>query len=150
MMRIVIIFNIVFASALIMFSQKPVKYFQVDKVKTLKGEITKIKREKSYFKDNFIILYLKVKDKLGEEIYRVEVSPEWFFAMDLMKGSKVEVTGSISKVNDQSLIMTQSITYMGERYKFRDKNGFPLWRGKGKFMKRSFQGKGKRKQKGGP
>jgi hypothetical protein len=147
MKRAVILSNIFFLLAVTVFTQQKVKYFQIDKVKTFRGEITEIKREKSYSKDNFIILFLKVKDKTGDEIYRVEVSPEWFFVMDLLKGSKVEITGSYSKIHGQSFLMTQSITFMGERYKFRDKNGFPLWRGKGKLMKGSFRGKGKRKQR---
>jgi hypothetical protein len=132
------------------FAQQPVKYFQVDKIKTIIGEIAEIKTEKSYHKSDFTIIYLKVKEKTGEEIYRIEVSPEWFFPMDLMKGSKIEVTGSYSSIDGQSLIMTQAITYRGEKYEFRDKYGFPLWRGKGQSMRqgKGFRGKGKRKRRG--
>jgi hypothetical protein len=148
MKKAVITLNILFLLTITVFAEQQLKYFQVDKIKTIRGEITYIKTEKSYHRNDFIVIYLKVKEKTGEEIYRVEVSPEWFFAMDLMKGSKIEVTGSYCTINDQSLIMTQTITFLGEKYEFRDKYGFPLWRGKGKYMKQGSQGQGKRKRRG--
>ena len=148
MKKIVITLNILFLLTITVFTQKQVKYFQVDKVKTIRGEITDIKTEKSYHKNDFIVIYLKVKENTGEKIYRVEVSPEWFFAMDLMKGGKIEVTGSYSSIDGQSLMMTRSITFQGEKYEFRDKYGFPLWIGKGKYMKQGNRGKGKRKRRG--
>lgn len=148
MKRAMITLNIIFLLIVTVFAEQQVKYFQVDKVKTIRGEITGIKTEKTYHMNDFIVIYLKVKEETGEKIYRVEVSPEWFFAMDLMKGSKIEVTGAYCTINDQSLIMTQSITFQGEKYEFRDKYGFPLWRGKGKYMKQGYRGRGKRKRRG--
>jgi hypothetical protein len=148
MKKIVITLNILFLLTIAVFAEQQVKYFRVDKVKTIRGEITDIKTEKSYHKNDFIVIYLKVKEKTGEEIYQVEVSPEWFFAMDLMKGGKIEVTGSYCTIDGQNLMMTQSITFQGEKYEFRDKYGFPLWRGKGKYMKQGYRGKGKRKRRG--
>jgi len=148
MKKIVITLSILFLLVVTVFAEQQVKYFQVDKIKTIRGEITDIKTEKSYHRNDFIVIYLKVKEKTGEEIYRVEVSPEWFFAMDLMKGSKIEVTGSYCTIDGQSLMMTQAITFQGEMYEFRDKYGFPLWRGKGKYMKPGNQGQGKQKRRG--
>ena len=123
-----------------------VKYYRVDQVITLKGEIIEIKTEKCYQDKDFIVLYLKEK-KSGDR-YRVEVSPGWFFTMDLPTGSQIEVTGSTGKVGETDLLIAQSITFRGELNQFRDKSGFPLWRGKGKYMKDARQGKGKRKQRG--
>jgi hypothetical protein len=148
MKKIVITLNILFLLIVNVFAEQQVKYFRVDTIKTIRGEITDIKTEKSYHRNDFIVIYLKVNEKNGEEIYRVEVSPGWFFAMDLMKGSKIEVTGSYCTSDGQSLMMTQSITFQGEMYEFRDKYGFPLWRGKGKYMKQGNRGQGKRKQRG--
>ncbi len=148
MKKIVITLNILFLLIVAVFAEQQVKYFQVDKVINIRGEITDIKTEKSYHRNDFIVIYLKVKEKTGEEIYRVEVSPGWFFAMDLMKGSKIEVTGSYRTIDGQSLMMTQSITFQGEMYEFRDKYGFPLWRGKGKYMKQGDRDQGKRKRRG--
>jgi len=121
-------------------------YYRVDKVKTLRGDIADIKKEKCFYKKDFIVIYLK--EKKSGEIYRLEVSPGWFFAVDLMKGSRIEVTGSYSKENNMNLIMTRAITFQGEVYQFRDKNGFPLWRGKGKGMRQPRKGKGRGKMKG--
>lgn len=146
MKKIIITLTILFLQVSAVFAQQHVKYFQVDRIKTIRGEITDIKTEKSYHKSNFIVIYLK--EKTSQEIYLVEVSPEWFFSMDLLKGSQIEVTGSFNKVDGQNLVMTQSITYRGEIVQFRDKYGFPLWRGKGKYMKRGYRGKGKGKGKG--
>ncbi len=127
------------------FAQEPIKYYRVDSVKTIKGEVINITSEKSYHKRDFTVIYLK--EKKSGEIYRVEVSPEWFFNMDLMKGSKIEVTGSYCLMeDDKHLLMTRSITFQGEIYQFRDKYGFPLWRGKGKYMKPG--GKGGMRRRG--
>lgn len=120
------------------------KYYRLDKVKTVTGQIQEIKSEKCYQGRDFIIIYLK--EKKSGDIYRVEVSPEWFFHLDLMQGSLIEVTGSYNKEADSLLIMTRSITFQGETYQFRDKFGFPLWRGK---MKRGKgRGKGQMRRRG--
>jgi hypothetical protein len=60
----------------------------------------------------------------------VEVSPRWFFEVDLMVGGRVEVTGSVNTIEGVHHVMTRSIMFRGELYEFRDKYGFPLWRGK--------------------
>lgn len=75
------------------FAQEQIKYYRVDNVKTITGEIVDIKSEKSYHKNNFTVIYLK--EKKSGEIYRVEVSPEWYFDIDIMKGGKIEITGSV-------------------------------------------------------
>jgi hypothetical protein len=124
--------------------EQKVNYYRVDHVITVNGEIIDIKAEKCYNNNDFIIIYLK--EKKSGEVYRVEVSPQWFFTLDLLTGSKIEVTGSYNKMQDTNLILTQAITFRGENSQFRDNQGFPLWRGKGKHMKTGQQGKGKRKR----
>ena len=126
--------------------EQQVKYYRVDQVSTLQGEIIALKTEKCYQDNDFVVLYLK--EKTSGETYRVEVSPGWFFTMALREGSQVEVTGSTGKVAETNLLIAQSITYRGKLYQFRDKSGFPLWRGKGKYMKHAHQGKGKRQKRG--
>lgn len=125
-------------------AQEPIKYYRVDSVKTIKGEITDIKIEKSFHKNNFTVIYLKEKE--SGEMYKVEVSPEWFFSIDLMKGSIIEITGSCTRENNVYTMMTRSIAYQGEIFHFRDKYGFPLWRGKG--MQNERGGKGKMRRRG--
>jgi hypothetical protein len=126
-----------------MFAQKPIRYYRVDSVKTVKGEIVEIKSETGHNKGNFTVIYLK--EKKSGEIYKVEVSPEWFFNMDLMEGSYIEITGSCTLEDGTNLVMTRSIAFQGELYEFRDKYGFPLWRGKGKHANRGAKGNMRRR-----
>ncbi len=119
-----------------------IKYYRVDTVKTINGKIESIANEKSYHKHDFVVIYLKEK-KSGEK-YRVEVAPRWYFDVDLMVGSMIEVTGSDCGATGPHVLMTRSITFQGEHYLFRDDMGFPLWRG-GK--KHGGQGSGSRQQR---
>jgi hypothetical protein len=113
--------------------KKYLKYYRVDKVKTITGKITAVKTEQSYHSKEFTVIYLKEK-KSGES-YRVEVSPQWFYSLDLMIGSRIQVTGSFTMNDGINMIMTRSITFQGERFQFRDKMGFPMWRGQGKYRR---------------
>ncbi|MCP5108232.1 MAG: hypothetical protein GY950_32905 [bacterium] len=128
-----------------LYPQKQIKYYRVDSVKTIKGKIVTITNEKSYQKKDFTVIYLE--EKKSRQIYRVEVSPEWFFNMDLMKGSNIEVTGSSSRVGENPQMMTRSIAFQGELHQFRDKYGFPLWRGKRKYIKGIRKGRIRRRGK---
>jgi hypothetical protein len=144
MKKIAISFCVLLLLTIGSFAQQQIRYYRVDSVKTITGEIVDIKNEKSFHKNNFTVIYLKEKE--SGEIYKVEVSPEWFFSLDLMKGSKIEITGSCTSENGTNSMMTRSITYQGEIFQFRDKNGFPLWRGKG--MQNNRGGKGKMRRRG--
>lgn len=120
-----------------------VNYYRIDKVKTIRGEIIRVNTEKCYEQNDYTVIYLK--EKKSQTVYRVEVSPLWFFEVDLMTGSRIEVTGSVNKTGNVNHVMTRSIMFRGELYEFRDKHGFPLWRGKGGQRNRSGYGKGRRK-----
>ncbi len=95
------------------------------------------------------------------------MSPSWYFSLNLLKGSQVEVTGSVaepSKTINQTaqrevepgkepvLVIARSIVFQGEIFHLRDNNGFPLWRGKRQMNRerraREGEGKGKQKRKG--
>lgn len=123
---------------------KSIVYYRVDKVITIRGKVTKITSEKSYHKKEFTVIYLE--DKKSGKTFRVDVSPQWFFKMDIMTGSFVEVTGSYSRTGGVHMMLTRSITYGGEHYEFRDKMGFPLWRGRRKGGDQP--GKGRQRQRG--
>lgn len=114
---------------------KPIKYFRVDKMVTVTGTVQAIKSEKNYNsrKSDFVVAYLKEK-QTGKE-YKIELSPAWYFDLDIVEGSKIKVTGSQFQVQNQPLIMVQSLVYQGTMFNFRDKLGFPLWRGKGNKMR---------------
>lgn len=131
-------------------TKEQMKYFRVDKVITVAGTVTAIKSEKSYKsrKNDFIVAYLKDK-KTGDQ-YKIEFSPAWYFNLDIMEGSQIRVTGSKCRISGQQLIMTQSIVFQGGIFHFRDKHGFPLWRGKGrKNLKNDRRYNRKRKRSGG-
>ncbi len=120
----------------LVFPQETVNYYRVDKVITIRGEITDVKNEACFANDEFIIIYLK--EAKNKTIYRVEVSPRWFFTTEVKIGATIEITGSSYKTNETEVIMARSMSYQGQMHQFRDKYGFPLWRGKGERM-----GKGK-------
>ncbi|MCK4761800.1 MAG: hypothetical protein KAW12_06330 [Candidatus Aminicenantes bacterium] len=125
-----------------------IKYYRVDQVKTIKGEILEIKKEPASKKSVFTVLLLEEQDS-GER-YRVEVAPGWFFKTKKMKtGNKVEVTGSYCCFKDKHTIIARTLTFGKKKYYFRDKNGFPLWRqGKRRFISPRGSGRGRKRGKG--
>jgi len=147
MKKIILSFCLLLLAAASLYSQgtgRRFKYYRVDQVTAVKGKIKEIKKEECYRSNNFMVIYLE--EKKSSQVYRVEVSPVWFYNVDLMKGSSIEVTGSYTKTKDENLVIARSITFQGELYRFRDKNGFPLWQGKRRQMRRG--GKGRMRRKG--
>ncbi len=106
-----------------------IKYFKLDKIVSISGKIVKIRTDLKEHKREFIILELKTSKN---EKYIIEVSPKWFYDIDMVKGDIIEIKGSLNIIKKKNIILTQSIMRQGEIYNFRDKLGFPLWRGKGK------------------
>jgi hypothetical protein len=45
------------------------------------------------------------------------------------KGDKVELLGSVLKINDQNVIIVKTLKAQGKAVELRDDQGFPLWRG---------------------
>ncbi len=146
MKKTIISLSLILLVSFCLTGQKQIKYYRLDFVKTIKGKITEITKEKSYYKKDFTVIYLN--EKKSGKIYRLEVAPDWFFKMDMMKGSYIEVTGSYRNNNNLNTIMTQSIIYGGENFQFRDKNGFPLWRGRGKYFKKEMKAGRRMKSRG--
>ncbi len=103
------------------------KYFRLDNIITVSGEIAKIRMETTNKKNKFVILELK--NTKGNKIYVIEVSPLWFYKVDVVVGSLIRVKGSLNNMKEKKIILAQSIIFEGEIYNFRDKLGFPLWRG---------------------
>ena len=99
----------------------------MDKIVKITGKITKIKEENSYEKNKFIVMELK--DMKNGEQYDAEVSPLWFYKVDIVEGSLIELRGSLNNINNKKIVLTQPIIFAGEIFNFRDKFGFPLWRG---------------------
>jgi hypothetical protein len=93
-----------------------------------------IKTESCYKGDNFSVLY--IKDQSSDRQYKVEVSPAWFFNLQVEKGKSIGVTGSYMQIDQQHIIMAQELEYEGKIVNYRDNLGFPLWRGKGRMKER--------------
>ncbi len=107
-----------------------IKYFHLDSIKTVSGKITEIKTETCYHGMKFIVILLD--DPTSQRQYKVEVSPQWYFKIDVKNGDTISIKGSYTKTDDTHLLIAQTITSRDKVYHFRDKWGFPLWGGKGK------------------
>lgn len=122
------------------------KYFRIDKIISVSGKIIKIRMEDSYRKNKFVIFELK--ELKSNKQFDIEVSPQWFYGLEVAKGSIVEVKGSLNILKEKKIILAQSIIFEGEIFNFRDKLGFPLWRGKRQgFEKSGWKGEMRRKGK---
>lgn len=117
-----------------------IKYFRPDSIIKITGEVIDIKTEKCYKGDHFSVLY--IKDQSSDRQYKVEVSPAWFFNLQVEKGKTIGVTGSYMQIDQQHIIMAQELEYEGKIVNYRNNLGFPLWRGKGRMKER---GMGKRR-----
>ncbi len=107
--------------------QEPIKYFNMATVRTIQGEVIEIRQEEIGHQNPFVVIV--VREKKSGVPYRIEVSPDWFFQIDLLSGNQVEVNGSDLSTDTEHLMMAASIIFQGEHYLFRDQYGFPLWRG---------------------
>ena len=134
-MKIIVLLFFLFCVNVNAQAQQPIKYYNLDKIVTVKGEITEIKVEPCYRKRDFIVIHLT--DHPNEKHYKVEVSPRWFYNIDLLAGSKIEVTGAVNEIDGENIILASSILFKGELHHFRDPRGFPLWRGKRKQQRNS-------------
>ncbi len=105
MKQIIIILSILLLAWPGLDAQKQIKYYRMASIKTIRGKIKEITWEKCYQKKDLTVMY--VEEKQSGDIYRVEVSPAWFFHMDLVKGSRIEVAGSYNREKNRNTIMTR-------------------------------------------
>jgi hypothetical protein len=80
-------------------------------------------------KDTAPFLTVILEEKDSARLYKIEISPAWFFQQDLHQGESLRVTGSLVSEGLQSLVMARRVRFRGELLNVRDKNGFPNWRG---------------------
>lgn len=108
---------------------QPQKYFyHSDREVKLEGVIQKTEEERRY-RGRARFLIIKVKDKASQEIYHVELCPDWFLDFDLQPGRPVQITGSLIRRGKDPHILARKITYNDRTKELRDKYGFPNWRG---------------------
>jgi hypothetical protein len=115
-------------------------FYNIDTEKRVEGTIRELLFEPRY-EDRAPFLILLLEEKKSGEVYRVEVSPVWFFDRDLHAGERVTIVGSLYAKEGTRFIIARELQAAGETFLLRDSRGFPSWRG-GK-MKRAGQRRGR-------
>lgn len=115
-------------------------FYNVDTERQVEGIIRELLFEPRY-EDRAPFLILILEEKESGEVYRVEISPAWFFDRDLHVGESVKVVGSLYAKDKTRSIIARELQCSGEKYFLRDSRGFPSWRG-GK-MKKAGQRRGR-------
>ncbi len=136
------LFVVLIYAAALSFGQKKEHFYNVDKEITVKGTIKEIKMEPLY-KNTSPFLVIILKENKTNNIFKVEISPVWFFDHDFHQGEYLVVKGSFyaSEENVRNII-TREVQFSGQTLFLRDQHGFPNWRGgKGQTNR-----KGKRKR----
>jgi len=109
--------------------QKTEHFYNVDKEITVEGTILEIILEPRY-KGSAPFLILLLEQDQSKEKYYVEVSPIWFFEQDFHKGETISIIGSrYSGQEGTQNIIAREMRSKGKTMTFRDKRGFPNWRG---------------------
>ena len=113
-------------------AQQSQHFYNKDTEKTFEARVEKIMMEPRY-EGTSKFLILVVKDSKGQDLI-CEVSPSWFFSKDFHRGERLNITGSLYEgLEGEAHMIVRQIRLQGELMVFRDKNGFPNWRGgKGK------------------
>jgi len=125
----------------ISFAQESRHFYNVDSEKRIEGIIREINMEPRY-RGSAPFLVIKLESLDTHTVYNVEISPAWFFAMDVHKGEDMEVLGSFYQSDRREPgIIAREIRFRGETFLLRDKHGFPNWRGGQKGRKGHRRGK---------
>ena len=104
------------------------QFYNLDTERQLEGVIQEVLFEPLY-PDRAPFLVIVLKENATDTIFRVEVSPAWFFNYDLHQGEPVKVTGSYYVKNAASCLIARRLQAGGETFLLRDSRGFPNWRG---------------------
>jgi hypothetical protein len=103
-------------------------FYNLDTERQVDGIIQEVLFEPLYEnRAPFLVVVLK-EDKTGI-VYRIEVSPAWFFNYDLHQGEPAKVTGSFYSQEAKSCLIARKLQAGGETFTLRDSRGFPNWRG---------------------
>lgn len=107
---------------------KQAHFYNVDSERRIEGTIQEIILEPRY-EERQPFLMIVIKEKKTGEIYKVEVSPAWFFNYDLHKGESIKIIGSFYSLNNENFLIAREVQVGGETFRVRDSRGFPHWRG---------------------
>jgi hypothetical protein len=86
---------------LTLFPQK-FKYFRLDKIVTVSGKMLTVKIDTYSGRKNFMVLKLKDQNHI---LYRIEVSPGWFYKANIIKDDFVQIKGSLNIINKNNIIL---------------------------------------------
>jgi hypothetical protein len=105
-------------------------FYSVDTERRVEGTIGELLFEPRY-EDRAPFLILVVTEKGTDKLFRVEVSPVWFFGrdLDLHKGEGVKIVGSYYVKDGVDYLIARQLQAGGETFRLRDSRGFPTWRG---------------------
>jgi len=122
--------------------QAQAPFYSVDTERRAEGTIKDVVFEPRYG-DRAPFLIMILEEKGSGTLYRVEISPAWFFDRDLHKGEKVKIVGSYYAKDGVNYLIARQLQAGGETFMLRDSRGFPTWRGgaaKAKGWRRRGQG----------
>lgn len=113
--------------------------------KQMKGKL-----EDLYIDRPSSMMEAKVRLENGE-LVRVRFAPEWYLRNRLRVGDKLELRGSEVKSDGETMILAREMRNFRTRQEvaLRDRQGFPMWSGKGKgFHRRQPGHMGRKKGRG--
>jgi hypothetical protein len=103
-------------------------FYNLDTERQVEGVIQEVLFEPKYeSRAPFLVIVLKEKET--GRLYRVEVSPAWFFNYDLHQGEPAKAVGSFYTKDGESCLIARRLQAGGETFTVRDSRGFPNWRG---------------------
>ncbi|GEM_PF-5564202 len=104
-------------------------FYNPSTVKKESGKIESASRVKMY--SNKLFWVLKIRNKY-DKIIKVELGPcQYMEGFAPEKGDYVQVEGSYSSAEGETILIAREITWKGRSWILRTKEGFPLWRRKG-------------------
>lgn len=103
-------------------------YYNVDTERRIEGKIKEIVFEPRY-EDRSPFLIIILEEKKTGQVYKVEISPAWFFNYDLHQGESIKIIGSFYTKDNENFLIARELQVGGEVFRLRDIRGFPNWRG---------------------
>ena len=113
-------------SALLFSRQQGTHFYDVDREVTISGKVQEVIMEPRQ-PGSAPFLMVILKENSSGAVYKVEISPAWFFEQDLHQGEPLKITGSQVESGEIKLIMARRVQFRGEMKTVRDRHGFPNW-----------------------
>ncbi len=115
------------AGSALLFSQQPgTHFYNVDREVTISGKVQEVIMEPRH-PGSAPFLMVILQENTSGVVYKIEISPAWFFEQDLHQGESLKITGSQVESGEVKLIMARRVQFRGEMKTVRDRHGFPNW-----------------------